>query len=120
MIEVFTDPARRLVRARMGGMLSVAEVEAFGREEQDAVRAMGLASGAFDLLIETEGNLVQTQDVMDAFVRLMADSPLKARRIATVRAGVLTRMQSKRVSRLRTGTAVFDTVAEAEAWLAEP
>lgn len=102
MIVVRAEPRLKRVHVRMGGMLTVQEVALFSREEQDAVRAMGLGSGEFDLLIETEGNLVQTQEVMNALGRLMLDSPLKARRIATVRAGVLTRMQSRRLSRVRT------------------
>lgn len=119
MITVRAEPLHKRVRATMGGMLTVADVETFSREEQAAVRAMGLGSGEFDLLIETEGNLVQTQVVMQALGALIAESPLKARRIATVRDGVLTRMQSRRLSRERTGAEVFETVAEAEAWLAE-
>lgn len=118
-ITITTDASRRLVRARMGGLLTVAEVEAFSRAEQAAVAGMGCGTGEFDLLVETVGNTVQTQEVMDAFGALMLHSPLKARKIATVRDGVLTRMQSRRMSRLRSGSAVFDTLAAAEAWLAE-
>jgi hypothetical protein len=120
VIVVTAEPAHRRVRARMGGMLTLAEVEAFSTREQAAVRSMGLKSGEFDLLVETEGNLVQTQEVMDALGKLMLHSPLKARRIATVRAGALTRMQSRRLSTLRSNTEVFDTCAAAELWLAEP
>lgn len=118
MIEVTTDPARKLVRAVMSEMLTVAQVAAFSRDEIAAVREMGLASGEFDLLIETHGNLVQTQDVMEAFQRLMIESPIKARRIATVRAGALSRIQSRRISKVRSSAEVFETVSEAEAWLA--
>ena len=101
----------------MGGMLTVEEVEAFSREEQAAARSMGAASGGFVLLVETIGNQVQTQEVMAAFGRLLQSSPLKAGKIATVRAGALTRMQSKRVMQQRSGTAVFDNVADARSWL---
>ncbi|MGI4732341.1 MAG: hypothetical protein ACRYFW_11400 [Janthinobacterium lividum] len=117
-ITVTTDPARRLVRARMEGMLGLADVQRFGREEQAAAAGMGVASGAFDLLIETHGNMVQTQAVMEAFGALIVHSPLKARRIATVRDGVLTRMQTRRMSRMRSGAEVFECLADAEAWLA--
>ena len=118
MITVTSDPSRKLVRAHMSGMLTVDEVKAFGRDEQAAVRGMALASGEFVLLVETEGNLIQTQDVIATFAELMVTTPLKARRIATVRDGVLTRMQSRRVAKLREGSSmVFETVAEAEAWL---
>lgn len=119
MITVTAEPQHRRVRARMGGMLTVADVEAFSREEQAAARAMGAGSGEFDLLIETVGNHIQTQEVMQAFGALLHNSPLKARRIATVRDGVLTRMQSRRMMKERSGAEVFGSVAEAEAWLAE-
>lgn len=119
MIIVTAEARLKRVYVRMGGMLTIAEVAAFSDDEQKAVRGMGLHSGEFDLLIETEGNVVQTQEVMDALGRLMLDSPLKARRIATVRAGVLTRMQSRRISKLRSYAEVFETIADAENWLAE-
>lgn len=120
MIIVTFEPQHRRVRARMGGMLSIAEVEQFSLDEQAAVRCMGLGSGEFDLLIETDGSVVQAQEITAAFGRLMLESPLKARRIATVRASALTRIQSRRLQKLRSNTEVFETCAEAEAWLAEP
>jgi hypothetical protein len=120
MIVVTAEPEHRRIRACMGGMLTIAEVESFSVQEQTLVRSMGLKSGEFDLLVETEGNLVQTQEVVDALGELMLHSPLKARRIATVRAGVLTRMQSRRLSKLRSNSEVFENRAAAERWLAEP
>lgn len=119
MITVTSEPEHVRIRARMGGMLTLDEVAAFSREERAAVRAMGLGSGEFDLLIETEGNLVQTQEIVAALGRLMLESPLKARRIASVREGALTRMQTRRLAQLRANAAVFETVEAAEAWLAE-
>lgn len=118
MIEVTKDPARRLVHARMSGMLTVAEVDVFSRDEQAAAGAMGLGSGEFDLLIEALGDVVQSQDVMARFRALITESPLKARRIAVVRHSVLARMQSKRQAQERDGMEVFADMGEAEAWLA--
>ena len=120
MIQVSAEPARKLVRATMGGLLTVAEVEQFSAEEQAAVREMGLGSGEFDLLVETLSNVVQTPEVMQAFAELLAHSPLKARKIATVRHGALTRMQSRRIGHVRSNYEVFATVEEAESWLREP
>ena len=57
---------------------------------------------------------------MEAFGALILHSPLKARKMATVRDGVLTRMQTRRMSKLRSDAEVFESRAEAEAWLAEP
>ena len=120
MIRVSTEPDRKLVRATMDGLLTVADVGQFSLDEQAAVREMGLASGEFDLLVITLGSVVQTQEVMEAFAALMANSPLKARRIATVRQGALTKMQSRRIGNVRSNYEVFGTEEEADAWLREP
>jgi hypothetical protein len=120
VIRISAEPERVLVRATMGGLLTIADVERFSADEQAAVREMGLGSGEFDLLVETQGSVVQTQEVMEAFANLLANSPLKARKIATVRQGALTRMQSRRIANVRSNYEVFGTVEEADAWLMEP
>ncbi len=117
MIEVSFDPHRKLVRTVMGGLLTTADVERFSREEQRAVEKMGLKSGEFFLLVETRGDMVQSKDVVAAFQNLMLNSPLKAKRIATVRAGALTTLQTRRIASVRDAAQVFETVEEAEAWL---
>ncbi len=117
MIEVTFDAPRKLVRAVMDGLLTTSEVEDFSRDEQEGVRAMGLGSGEFLLLVEARGNVVQSQEVVAAFQNLMLHSPLKARRIATVRAGALSTMQTRRIGTVRESAQVFATVEDAEAWL---
>lgn len=117
MIAVTADPSRRLVRALMSGFLTVEEVHQFSRDEQAAVREMGLGSGEFLLLIIAQTDVVQTQEVMAAFQELIVTSTFKAARIATVRSGALARMQTRRVTSIRDDTAVFESVADAERWL---
>lgn len=117
MIDVTFDAPRKLVRAVMGGLLTRSEVEAFSHKEQEAVRAMGLASGEFYLLVETRGDVVQSQEVVAAFQNLMLHSPLKAKRIATVRAGALSTLQTRRIATVRESAQVFETVEDAESWL---
>lgn len=117
MIEVTFDPHRKLVRTVMGGMLTTTDVESFSREKQQAVEKMGLNSGEFLLLIETRGSVVQSQEVVAAFQNLLLNSPLKAKRIATVRAGALSTLQTRRIVAVRDSARVFETVGDAEAWL---
>ncbi len=117
MIEVTFDPHRNLVLAVMTGSITVGDVHRFSREEQEAVRAMGLRSGEFSLLVEARGSVVQSQEVAAAFQDLMLHSPLKAKRIATVRAGALSTMQTRRIAAVRDSAQVFKTVKDAEAWL---
>ena len=119
MIQVTAEPARKLVRARMSGLLTVADVERFSADEQAAVRELGLGSGEFDLLVETQGSVVQTLEVMEAFAELLANSPLRARKIATVRQGALTKMQSRRIGNVRSNYEVFGSLEEADSWLRE-
>jgi len=117
MIEVTFDSQKKLVRAVMAGLLTTAEVERFSREKHQAVEAVGLKSGEFCLLVETRGSVVQSQEVVAAFQQLMLHSPLKAKRIATVRAGALTTLQTRRIATVRDDALVFPTVGDAEAWL---
>ena len=101
-------------------MLNLDDVETFYRREQEAVQAMGCGTGEFFLLVETKGNVVQSKDVMEAFQRLIEHSPVKAKRIAIVRAGALSSMQTRRIAKARSAVEVFDAVEDAETWLFSP
>lgn len=119
MITVAAEPERKLVRAHMSGFLDLAEVADFSRQEQAAVRSMGLGSGDFYLLINTSETFIQTQEVVAAFQHLITDSKFKAKRIAVAREGSLTRIQTNRIVKIRDNAAVFESVADAERWLFE-
>lgn len=119
-VSVISDRSRQLVRAALSGMLTLDDVESFYRREQQAVQEMGCRSGEFLLLVETSGNFVQSQEVMGAFQRLIAHSPVKAKRVAIVREGALSSMQTRRIAKAREAVEVFDTVEAAEAWLFGP
>lgn len=81
---------------------------------------MGCGSGEFLLLVETEGATTQSQEVVAAFMDIIANSPLKARRIAVVRGSSLTRIQTQRMLMIRDDAALFAELSEAEAWLWGP
>ena len=117
MIEVTFDPEKKLVRAVMAGLLTLAEVERFADEKDAAVRAMGLATGEFFLLVETRYNVVQSQEVVAEFQRMLLHSVLKAKRIATVRAGALSTLQTRRIAAVTQTTQIFATMDDAHAWL---
>lgn len=117
MIKVEVDFGRSLVRATMSGFLGIEEVIEFSRQEQAAVQQMGCGSGGFLLIVDTEGAVIQSQEVVAKLTDLVLNSPLKAKRIAVVRGGSLTRMQTSRILMVREDTAIFPGVDEAEAWL---
>ena len=116
MYTVVPDPIHPLVRIHLSGFFDSAEVAVFWREEQDVARAAFARHGLYDLLIETPGGGPQGQEVLDAFRRIVTESPVKARRIAIVSGSTLLRMQIRRVFVSDTFQ-VFATTAEAEAWL---
>ena len=117
MIQVSVEPWRKLVRAKMAGLLTIEEVQDFATQYRAAATGMGLGPDEFSLLVETEGNTVQRQEVMSVFQALLTRPQLRARRIAIVRKGVLGRMQARRLSQQRSDTEVFDNMADAEVWL---
>lgn len=77
---------------------------------------MGCGDGGFLLLIDTGDTVIQSQETVAAFMRIVAHSPLKAKRIAVVRGDPLTRMQTQRILVIRDDAAIFRSLGEAEAW----
>jgi hypothetical protein len=117
MIQVTTEPWRKLVRAKMSGMLTIEDVHCFARDFRAAAAAMGASSDEFSLLVETQGNTVQQQQVMSAFQELLTRPKVRARKVAIVRHGMLGRMQARRLTEQRSDTKVFDNMNDAELWL---
>ena len=118
MYSITVDHGRRIVCAKLSGFFSEEEVAAFARDEQAAAASLGCKSGEFGLLLQTPGGILQSQDVVTAFQRLLTDLPLKAGRVAIVSESALLKMQLRRIMATdRSG--VFDTVVEALAWIGE-
>ncbi len=117
MITVDVEPSRKLLRTRMSGFLSVQEVEDFSRREQGLVESMGWKSGEFLLLVDTEGAVIQSQEVVAALQGIVLHSRYRAGRIAVVRRDALTRFQTERILGVRDNTAIFGSVEDALEWL---
>lgn len=115
MFTISTDRARKLVRVRLTGMLSVDDVQRFYREEADAIRAMGCRPGEHDVLVDLSECPLQLQHIVAEFQK-EANAPGRARRVAMVTGESLVRLQARRVF-TRDGVALFGTVAEADGWL---
>lgn len=71
----------------MWRFMDIGEVAEFSPPEQQTVADAGLGSGDFLLLIDSEGAVVQSLEMVAAFMGFVANSALKARRIAVVRCG---------------------------------
>jgi hypothetical protein len=115
VFEITTEPAKRLVRLKLNGLLTEADVAELYRREHAAILAMNCRIGDHLLLIDSTENGLQTQAVIEAFKRQMA-KPSRARRIAVVTGRSLSRMQARRLLADHPGR-MFETIAEAEVWL---
>ncbi|WP_088182040.1 hypothetical protein [Sphingobium sp. Z007] len=117
MINVTSDKSRKLVIAQMSGFLDPADVDRFNADKEAAVTAMGLGSGEYVMLINTEGCVIQSQEVVAAFTRVVLDTRFKSKKLAVVRHDNLTRLQTRRILSVRDDAEIFASVAQAEAWL---
>lgn len=116
MYRITVDAEARIVRAELSGFFSPEEVAAFARDEQAAAQSLGCGSGRFGLLIYAPDGKAQAQDVIGAFQGLLRDAPLKSGCIAMVCESAILKMQLRRIVPADRAM-VFDTEAEAKAWL---
>jgi len=115
MFTIETQAEHKLVRIKLSGMLTLEEVEEFYRQEHDAIRRMGCALGEQIVLVDMTECPIQMQEIVSAFQDTM-DRPDRAWRLAMVTGGSLSRIQARRIAK-RDHVAMFDTAAQAEAWL---
>ncbi len=118
MYEISVDRDHNLVRAALGGFFTVSEVQAFACEMQAVIASLNCIPGQHCVLIDASQGMPQAQDVTVAFVHMIGAAPVQARRIAVVAEGALYRMQTRRILAIDR-SAMFETSAEAEAWIAE-
>ncbi|PCD03905.1 hypothetical protein COC42_06140 [Sphingomonas spermidinifaciens] len=116
MYSITTEPARKLVRLKLMGMLSREQVAALYHEEHLAIRAMHCRPGDHLCIVDLTECPLQLQDVANAF-QLGIKSDAKAKRLAMFTGQALGRMQARRIARERDEVMIFERREEAEAWL---
>ena len=97
--------------------MDAAEVAEFPRQEQQAVIDMGLQSGGFLLLVNTEGTVIQSQEVVSAFTDIATHSPLKAKKYCGGSRQFVDENADAAHSNDTRQTAIFAGLSEAEQWL---
>ncbi len=117
MFRFSIDPRRKLIRSWIEGFLTTDQVMEWSRQEQAAVATLGCTSGEFLLLVDTSRCAIQSQDVVATFQKIIATSKHKARRIAIMQGGSLTKMQTRRIIAGKDYIEHFSDTEEAEAWL---
>lgn len=115
--SIRVDPARDLVRIRMAGFFTPADVAAFVRARAEAHARLRCARNRHLTLNDVREMKIQPKDALEAFRGLLADPAHRSRRLAFVTAPTLARAQLERALLGREDVRLFDDEREAEAWL---
>lgn len=110
------DPARSLIRIRMAGLFTLADVSAFLRDRRNAHARLRCAPNQHLTLNDLRGMKIQLQEVVGAFGDMLAAPEYRSRRLAFVASPTLARSQLMRALSGRDARC-FEDIAKAEAWL---
>lgn len=110
------QPELDLIRIQLSGFFSVADVEAFAAAREFYHAQLRCGANQHLTLCDASGMRIQTQEVVGAFTRIVADPRYMSRRLALVVGSSLTRLQTQRVVS-RSSVRLFRDPGEAESWL---
>ncbi|THD36061.1 MAG: hypothetical protein E7773_08995 [Sphingomonas sp.] len=116
---VAADPARDLVRIKMSGFFTPADIDAFYAARAAEHAKLTCGRNQHLTLNDLRDMKVQAQDVVAAFQSLLADPAYRSRRLAFVVSRTLARSQLMRALDRRVARC-FEDAREAEAWLLAP
>ena len=110
------DRARSLIRIRMGGLFTLADIDAFLRDRREAHAGLGCAPNQHLTLNDVRGMKIQLQEVVAAFREMLAAPEYRSRRLAFVASPTLAKSQLMRALSGRDARC-FEDMASAETWL---
>lgn len=110
------DPRNHLVCMELHGFFTPDQMPGFDKARREAYARLRCAPNEHVTLVDMRGTLIQSQDIVDAFARSIADQGTKSRRIAFVVSRSLARLQVKRAAGDR-DAGYFLTLEEAQEWL---
>lgn len=110
------DPVRNLVRIRISGFFTAADIAAFKLDRDAAHRRLTCEPNQHLTLTDVSGMRIQPQDIVHAFKLLLADKRQQSRKLAFITGSSLARLQLLRASENRRAR-LFTNADDAEAWL---
>ncbi|MES2988454.1 MAG: hypothetical protein V4808_11155 [Pseudomonadota bacterium] len=114
--SVEAEPSRDLIRIRMAGFFTQADILAFLAARRDAHAKLRCPANQHITLNDVRDMKIQSQEMVDAFRAVLVDPLYRSRRLAFVVGPTLTRTQLTRAITGRDARC-FDDVWAAEAWL---
>ena len=122
MYTLAIDRPGNLIEVALTGFWRREATEAFCEEMRGHIATLGTGVGQHVLLCNLSGASVAPADTIAVLAQILASpafAGIRARRIAFYTPSALLRLQMARVTGVRDGIAVFETRADAEAWLVE-
>lgn len=113
--DIAIDSASGVVLLTLTGFLTLEEVADFARRQKASYDCLAPVKGHLTLC-DISACKIQTNEVVEAFRRLLTDPALRSRRIAFVTGNSPARMQVRRLID-RDSARFFENAADAEAWL---
>jgi hypothetical protein len=114
--KIGVDPVNNILRQYLAGFFEPADVERFVADRNDAFGQLTCGPDQHLALVDARHVKIQQQDAVEAFQALLANPPLRSRKLAFVVSHSLACKQLQRAAAGRDAR-FFYSVAEAEAWL---
>lgn len=110
-------PARKEVCLTISGFWDAATLADFSVDLYGAIATLGCPLNEHLLCCDVSRAAIQSQDIVRAFQKLIAEGPTHARRLALWTDHPLSRMQARRLLSVRNNIAVFESESDARRWL---
>ena len=114
--SIRVEPLRDLVRIRMSGFFTLADVEDFLVAREEAHAALRCGPNRHLTLNDVSEMKIQSQEIVDSFRAMLAAPEYRSRRLAFIVSSTLARSQLGRALGGRDARC-FEDPAEAERWL---
>lgn len=114
--SIDADPARDLIRIRVGGFFTSDDLARFAEAWRAALASLSCPRNKHLTLVDTRAASIQTQAVVGGWRTMITDPAFRSRRLAFVIGSTLVRMQLQRATADVTAR-VFTDELEAENWL---
>ncbi len=114
--SVEADPARDLIRIKMGGFFTEEDIRGFLEARRQAHAQLTCRRNAHLTLNDLRDMKIQSQEAVDAFRAMLADPTYRSRRLAFVVSPTLARTQLVRALANRSARC-FEHTRAAERWL---
>lgn len=117
--EFIADARRGIVHIHLSGFFSEDAVHSIAAGMAGTLKQLSCGPNNHMTLVDVTGCQIQSQQIITAFQRLVADPTFRSRRLAFVTGSSLIKMQLRRLINDPSYAPVFGDHGSAESWLEE-